>query len=394
MSNTDQGGSMEGPNSQAAPVSDPAAAGKVGFFGVCFLLLALLIFYLLVTTWPVVLMPDPAVPANAGANANKVLAFKPFRFFGLGPYNWAPDLRMFLTVIIAGTIGSLIHTLTSFGDYVGNRRLSSSWLWWFVLRTPIGISLAIVSYLILRGGLIAPTLQASRDGDLQGATVLLNPYGIAAFAALAGMFSRQATDKLREVFETVFTAQKAVPRAEPLKGRPALELDPARLTRGKPQLLTVAGTGFDKNIKATVDSKSRAVQWISETQIKITILDEDVAKAGRLDLTLKNPNNETFNTTVEVVEPSAAAKPVISSTDPAELSKDSPKALTVIGQSFQNGCTATINGDTRAVVFGGDSRITVTLTDQDLAQPGVLKLAVRNPGADGQASDVHDIAVK
>ena len=31
-----------------------------------------------------------------------------------------------LTVIIAGTIGSLIHTLTSFGDYVGNRRLSTT----------------------------------------------------------------------------------------------------------------------------------------------------------------------------------------------------------------------------------------------------------------------------
>ena len=55
--------------------------------------------------------------------------------------------------------------------------------------------------------------------------------------------------------------------------------------------MTATGAGFDKNIKAAVGGKSREVQWISETQIKITTLDEDVAKAGRLELTLKNPNN-------------------------------------------------------------------------------------------------------
>jgi hypothetical protein len=55
--------------------------------------------------------------------------------------------------------------------------------------------------------------------------------------------------------------------------------------------LTATGAGFDKNIKATVGGKSREVQWISETQIKITTLDKDVAKAGRLELPLKNPNN-------------------------------------------------------------------------------------------------------
>jgi IPT/TIG domain len=292
MSNTDQGGSMEGPRSPTAPVSDPASATNIHAFGIGFLIFAIFIFYALVTTWPVL----------EQGGASHAPAFKPFRFFGLGPYNWAPDLRMLLTVIIAGTIGSLIHTLTSFGDYVGNRRLGTSWMWWFVLRTPIGIALAIVSYLILRGGLIVPTLQVTKDTDLQGATLLLNPYGIAAFAALAGMFSRQATDKLREVFETLFTAQKAVPRSEPLRGRPAVEVDPARLTRGKPQVLTVTGSGFDRDIKATLNGEPRPVQWISGTELKITAAAADVATVGKLDLTLKNPNNDTFKAVIDVVE--------------------------------------------------------------------------------------------
>ena len=297
MSDTDQGGSMEGPRSQTAPVSDPASAANIHAFGIGFLIFAIFVFCVLVTTWPVL---------EQGSSSHAP-AFKAFRFFGFGPYNWAPDLRMLLTVIIAGTIGSLIHTLTSFGDYVGNRRLSTSWMWWFVLRTPIGIALAIVSYLILRGGLIVPTLQAPKDGDLQGATVLLNPYGVAAFAALAGMFSRQATDKLREVFETVFTAQKAVPRSEPLRGKPTISVEPEKLTRGNPQVLTITGRGFDRSIKATtIDGKPRDVQWISDTQFNLSVLAEDVAKAGRIEFLIRNSNNEMFTVPVEVVEPPAA----------------------------------------------------------------------------------------
>ncbi|MDP3079029.1 IPT/TIG domain-containing protein [Bradyrhizobium sp.] len=384
MSNTDQGGSMEGPSPQTAPVSDPASAGQVRFYGTCFLIFVFLIFYLLVATWPV-LVPDPA---NPGVGANKAFMYKPFRLFAFEPCHWAPDLRMFLTVILAGAIGSLIHTLTSFGDYVGNRRLSLSWIWWFVLRTPIGIALAIVSYLILRGGLIVPTLPATKDSDLQGATLLLNPYGIAAFAALAGMFSRQATDKLREVFETVFTAQKAVPRSAPLKGQPAINVEPQKLTTGKPEVLTITGSGFDKNIKATVDGKPRDPQWLSATQIKIATLAEDVAKAGKLELILKNPNNETFSATIEVI----AGKPVVSSTEPKELTTAGPKSLTIIGQDFQTGCTATINGDQRTVEPGGDDKkITIALQDKDLVV-GILKLSVKNP--DGQTSEARNITVK
>jgi hypothetical protein len=61
MSNTDQGGSMEGPVSQTAPVNDPASARDVHIFGFLFLIFTIFIFYLLVATWPV-LVPDPASP--------------------------------------------------------------------------------------------------------------------------------------------------------------------------------------------------------------------------------------------------------------------------------------------------------------------------------------------
>jgi hypothetical protein len=140
--------------------------------------------------------------------------FADFSVFGSAPIPISSDHRLFLTVIAAGALGSLIHSITSFADYVGNRNLSRSWIWWLVLRTPVGVALALLFYLVLRGGLIVPSLP--NRASATDTTLLLNPYGIAAISALAGMFSKQATDKLREIFDTLFRTREPVDRADPL----------------------------------------------------------------------------------------------------------------------------------------------------------------------------------
>ena len=61
-------------------------------------------------------------------------------------------------------------------------------------------------YFAARGGLIAGTSGAEN----------LSPYGVAALAGLAGLFSKQASDKLKEVFENLFKTDKP-PRTDPLK---------------------------------------------------------------------------------------------------------------------------------------------------------------------------------
>src|SRR5208282_4495725 len=43
----------------------------------------------------------------------------------------SPDSRLLITVAASGALGSLVHCLTSFADYVGNRRLRQSWVWFF-----------------------------------------------------------------------------------------------------------------------------------------------------------------------------------------------------------------------------------------------------------------------
>jgi hypothetical protein len=113
------------------------------------------------------------------------------------------ELDLLWLVMLAGCLGTFLHNSQSFSDYVGNRTLKNNWAWWYYLRPFIGAGLAVVFYTALRGGVIAiATGTNARTSDL-------NPFGVVATAALVGMFSKAATMKLGEVFETLFKSDKA-----------------------------------------------------------------------------------------------------------------------------------------------------------------------------------------
>jgi hypothetical protein len=163
------------------------------------LLFSVLIFliistgYLIVAIWP----PD-CVNNQCSAHAARVVL-------------WNVTLEraenLLLLVAAMGALGALIHVTSSFADYVGNRQLVLSWVWWLLLRIPIGMALALVFYMLIRGGLIIP------NGSTEPQ---INPYGIAGLAALIGMFAKQATDKLADIFDNLFRSDKDKARAEPL----------------------------------------------------------------------------------------------------------------------------------------------------------------------------------
>jgi hypothetical protein len=180
------------------PVDQAQPASKTWVFGFGFYLIALnlLLLYALFRLWPgqVPLRADP-LPVT------------------LIPHFWVPyvwtEVRILALAAIAGALGSYIHLTTSFADFLGNRQFVSSWKWWYVLRPFIGSALAVLIYFAVRGGLISGGAGA---GDL-------SPYGVSALAGLTGMFSKQATDKLRELFENLFKTETP-PRADPLKPQP------------------------------------------------------------------------------------------------------------------------------------------------------------------------------
>ncbi|MFD4869183.1 hypothetical protein [Streptomyces sp. NPDC058412] len=143
----------------------------------------------LLSLWPILL----ALVAP-GADVTSTVRWSPL---GLGEWALTADVAMLLAVILCSALGSFVHAATSFATYVGNRRLYASWLWWYLLRAGIGVALALLVYLLLRGGLFAGSSGA-------GAT---NPYGFSGIAGLCGLFSKQATDKLREICDTILSTK-------------------------------------------------------------------------------------------------------------------------------------------------------------------------------------------
>jgi hypothetical protein len=272
----DSSAAQDGADPPVAHPSDPVPWFGSLILGIYFLALAATTFYLFIATWPVTDTKDASGFAN-------------FSLFVWGPFSAQPDHRLFLTVIAAGALGSLIHSITSFADYVGNRSLDKSWIWWLVLRTPVGVALALLFYLVLRGGLIVPSVPSGSAAT--DTTHLLNPYGIAAISALAGMFSKQATDKLREIFDTLFRTREPVNRADPLAlAKPIISsTEPARLAVGGSLTLNVVGRGFQRECTASINGKPRNVQLVSETRLVLTLLAEDVAAKTELQLIIHNP---------------------------------------------------------------------------------------------------------
>jgi hypothetical protein len=160
----------------------------IAVLGVYLVVLAVVLAAVLVQLWPAI---EAVQQGETGAQNVSLL-------WGLADVSLSPDTGFIVLVIIVSALGSYVHATTSFVTYVGNRDLKTSWLWWYLLRTFIGIALALLFYFALRGGFFAQEASATE----------VNPYGIAALAGLTGLFSKQATDKLKEIFDTLFRTER------------------------------------------------------------------------------------------------------------------------------------------------------------------------------------------
>jgi len=215
----------------------------------------------------------------------------PFCLFGR---RFQPPLetRLILLVLLVGAIGSYVHAASSFVDYLGNRTLISSWVWWYLLRPFIGMMLALIVYFALRGGFITAGVNPGADP----AASFINPFGVAAVAALVGMFSKVATDKLNEVFLTLFRSapghgdagrgDKLNAGLTPVVSAVSPNVGPA--AGATP--VTITGTSFMEGAKVSFGNvAATAVMVTSPTALKAVT---PAHEAGVVDVEVTNTNNQ------------------------------------------------------------------------------------------------------
>lgn len=211
--------------------------------------------------------------------------------------------QLILAVMLAGGIGSYIHGVNSFVTYVGNRSFVNSWAAWYVLRPFMGIGMAVIFYVVVRGGVLV----------MSGGESKVDPYAMMTVAALAGMFSKQASDKLAEVFDTLFRSRADQERGDKLeKPVPSLTaLTPSEVKAGSGEtVVTATGTGFATDSVVKFDDADRAATFKSATELTFTLTASDVAAAGEHTVAIFNPagggttsNQQKFTVTAVVAVP-------------------------------------------------------------------------------------------
>lgn len=295
----------------------PKQVGPLGtsLLGIYLLLLALFLSYLIYGLWPVEKYETekkPATQTEATATATKKEAnearpegedavesmtnkdlgtrqkWEPgiSLFCNRVKFNVTDEIRLILLVLAIGALGSYIHAATSFATYVGNRLLKSSWVWWYILRPPIGAALALIFYFLIRGGLLSA---GASVGDL-------SIYGVVAIAGLTGMFSKNASDKMEELFKTLFKTEAGGgddAREDKLTENPLpsiVAIEPPNVTVGTVSFsASLKGSNFIKDSVAHVKGLRRETEFKSQTELIVYFDDGDIATAGSIDVTVVNP---------------------------------------------------------------------------------------------------------
>jgi len=140
---------------------------------------------------------------------------------------------------------------------------------------PIWAALATVFYFVLRAGFFS--------GDATNSSV--NVYGIAAVAGFVGLFSRQATDKLREVFDTLFKTDRTEDEIDPVIN----DISPDKVIAGKPADLIITGSGFVRLSEVRVDGHLVTPSSIGPTRLLAKVEADWLRKPGTVEVTIVNP---------------------------------------------------------------------------------------------------------
>jgi len=181
-------------------------------------------------------------------------------------------------VLVIGALGAQLQALLSLADYVGNQKYEPSWTFYYFKRPFVGAVVALLVFSTLNGGVI--------KGE-DAAKIIGSFWGMTSICLISGLFSRQAMDKMGQVFSVMFAAD--VKRENPLNDAkttpPVLtKLTPESVPHGAAAEISLTGTGFDSTCKVRVKGVLKDCTHVSDKELKLSLAATDLATAGTLDI--------------------------------------------------------------------------------------------------------------
>lgn len=114
------------------------------------------------------------------------------------------EVQLLLVVALAGGVGSTVRLLRiipkDYREFYGKNHKSAQEVTegsfeqgipFYLLRPFLGLPVAVILYLALRGGLLSANTSIEQ----------INPFGMAALGGMSGLFADSAVDKLKQVFD-------------------------------------------------------------------------------------------------------------------------------------------------------------------------------------------------
>jgi hypothetical protein len=115
------------------------------------------------------------------------------------------SLEDVLVTMFAGGIGGSVSAILAYLRHAAEAGdFEREYLPWYFARPLLGLLLGLITFFLVKGGLLM-TLPRTEGADF-------NNYGLAAIGSLVGLFSKNAVEKLREVFDVVFASRAQVRR--------------------------------------------------------------------------------------------------------------------------------------------------------------------------------------
>lgn len=185
-----------------------------------------------------------------------------------------------ILALAMGALGACLHGVTSLVYHLSAKDFGAEWTAWYLHRPLVGGALALIFYLIIAGGLM-PQVDMSTGGVC--ATIGL--------AGLIGLFSRQALDKLGEIFDVIFSPRQS----DEARGAPAAPqidtFDPPTIPPdGDETTLTIQGSGFIQGAVVKISDKELTATCKSDRELTVVISKEQLAQPGPLALIVANPD--------------------------------------------------------------------------------------------------------
>lgn len=185
--------------------------------------------------------------------------------------------------------------------------------------------------------------------------------------------------------------------------------EPPTLTSLEPQVVFVGasslivlinGESFSQASIAQANDAARETEYISDNQLRMTLLPQDVAGVGTIAITVLNPGegggvSNSLSLFVVQKAPGDNLKPSLFGLSPATIAEGSlPFTLKLTGNAFSKDSVVRIKGQDRKTRFVSETQLEASVLSSDVAIAGDVPVLVFNPPPGGGLSSEVKLSVK